>query len=645
MITRLLIANRGEISRRIIRTASSMGIESVAVYAEADRDAPFVKEADRAAALPGSTATETYLNVAAIMAAAELTGADAVHPGYGFLSERSDFARAVLEAGLTWVGPSPEVIDAMGDKMAAKVIMAGAGVPVLTNWDPEDPGIVYPVLVKASAGGGGKGMRVVADPSQLSEAVSAARREAAGAFGNDTVFLERYVTPARHVEIQILADDHGTVIHCFERECSIQRRHQKVVEESPSPGLSYLGRETMGAAAVAAARAVGYRGAGTVEFVVDPTGDFWFLEVNTRLQVEHPVTEAVTGVDLVREQLLVAQGLPLSVEQESLSTSGHAIEARLYAEDPASGFLPATGVLVDWEPAMITDVRWDSGVETGSRIGVDFDPMLAKVVAHAPTRTEAARRLALALARSRIRGVVTNRDFLVATLRHDAFLAGDTTTDFIERAAPSLTRVPTEREVQVAVTIAALADQAESRATAEVLRSLPTGWRNSVMPPERSSFQHGDRAVEVHYQARRDGSFDVRVADWSEVARFATQPGGWATLEVGGQTHRAHVFKAGPNVWVQGPEGDLHLRALPRFPEPEREEVAGGLAAPMPGKVVKVEVVEGQHVHTGDLLLIVEAMKMEHRVTAPHPGVLQEVRAKVGDQVHGGDILVVLEQQ
>jgi len=679
VIAVLLIANRGEIARRIASTAAAMGIKSVAVYAEGDRDSPFVREADLAVPLPGRSAADTYLNVGALLAAANSSGADAVHPGYGFLSERADFARAVIDAGLTWVGPPPDVIQAMGDKLAAKKIMAGAGVPVLPSWEipgdalpdvdgPDVDGLPLPILVKAAAGGGGKGMRVVDAVADLPQALAAARREAGAAFGDERVFLERYVTSARHIEIQILADDHGGFVHCFERECSIQRRHQKIIEESPSPALDNERREHIGAAALAAAKAVGYRGAGTVEFVVEPSGDFWFLEVNARLQVEHPVTEAVTGLDLVREQILVAQGLPLSVAQAELGISGHAIEARLYAEDPTAGFLPATGTLIDWCPTADPAVRWDSGVEARSVVGVEFDPMLAKVIAHAPTRHEAAARLALALERSRIRGVTTNRDFLVAALRHPEFLAGQTTTDFIERTRVSLERIPSTEEVRVAAVAAALSAQSEARASAPVLRSLPTGWRNSIMPPEKTIYQRGPDNVEVIYRFQRDGTFEVTVGDWHGAVLVHDVSAGWIDFESGwtgeppgpvaSETdrassrpspparfrHRVHVLRDGHRAWVQGPGGDVALVARPRFPEAETgANVAGGLLAPMPGKVVSVHVEPGEDVDSGQLLMIVEAMKMEHRVTAPHAGVVVDVRARSGDQVSGGDLLVVLD--
>ncbi|WP_421118434.1 biotin carboxylase N-terminal domain-containing protein [Aquihabitans daechungensis] len=437
-ITSVLVANRGEIARRVIRTARAMGIRTVAVFVEADAGAPYVTEADGALRI-----ATRYLDGEAILAAAQESGADAIHPGYGFLSENAAFARSVIDAGLAWVGPSPDVIDAMGDKITAKQAAVEAGVPTLPSTeDPASAGEVgYPLLVKASAGGGGKGMRIVERAEDLDESLAAAQREALSGFGDDRVFLERYVPRSRHVEIQILGDQHGTVIHLGERECSIQRRHQKVIEESPSSVVDEAMRAAMGDAALGLARAIGYTSTGTVEFLVDDgTREFFFLEVNTRLQVEHPVTEEVTGIDLVREQFRVASGEPLEPATAAATFTGHAVEARLYAEDPAAGFLPATGTVEAFAPAADAAVRWDSGVEPGSVVGVDFDPMLAKVVAHAPTRTEAALRLALALERLHVGGVTTNRDFLVATLRAPEFLAGDTTTDFIERVGVPLAR-------------------------------------------------------------------------------------------------------------------------------------------------------------------------------------------------------------
>jgi propionyl-CoA carboxylase alpha chain len=448
-IRRLLVANRGEIARRIFRTAHRMGIGSVAIYSEGDARAPFVQEADIAIALQGRSSTDTYLDIDKVLDACRRSGADAVHPGYGFLSENARFAQAVIDAGLTWVGPSPAAIRGIGDKLAAKRVVKAVGVPALEAFEltPQADALAaaqrigYPVLIKAAAGGGGRGMRVVQSPDALAQAVEGARREAAASFGDGTVFLERWLSHSRHVEIQILGDRHGNLVHLFERECSIQRRHQKIIEEAPSPALDAGLREAMGQAALAAARHIGYDSAGTAEFLVSGR-EFFFLEVNTRLQVEHPVTEAITGLDLVREQIRVAEGEPLGYAQADLKIGGHAIEARVCAENPAQDFLPTPGTVLVWEPAREDGVRYDSGVESGSEIGIEFDPMIAKVIAHAPTRREAAARLARALERTRIQGIVHNRDFLVAVLRSDAFLAGDTTTDFIERIAPAAQREP-----------------------------------------------------------------------------------------------------------------------------------------------------------------------------------------------------------
>ncbi|MDQ2727138.1 MAG: ATP-grasp domain-containing protein [Actinomycetota bacterium] len=668
-IKRLLIANRGEIARRIMRTAKGMGMTTIAVYAAGDEGEPFVAEADVAVPCDGRRPADTYLDVAKILTVAAASQADAVHPGYGFASERADFAAAVTAAGLVWVGPPAPAIAAMGDKLAAKALMAGAGVPVLSSLEVGADGrldgtaaaLTFPVLVKAAAGGGGKGMRIVERPGDLADAITSAQREAGAAFGDPTVFIEPYVTGARHVEIQILADDAGRVIHAFERECSIQRRHQKIIEESPSPALDPTLRKAMSEAAVAAARAVGYRNAGTVEFVVAPDGAFFFLEVNTRLQVEHPVTEAVTGLDLVREQLRIAEGHPLSVTQDELVLSGHAIEARLYAEDPSAGFLPATGTVVTWQPDQsgadehgappTVRVRVDAGIETGSVVGVDWDPMLAKVIAHGPTRTEAALGLALALERTVIRGVTTNRDYLVAILRHPMFLAGDTTTSFVETSGVPRRRIPTSGEQRLAAVAATLADQRSRRAAAGVLASLPTGWRNSVMPPHRTCWRIGDDEWDVGYQAQRGGTYSVTVSapagGWAGPVRLvgsrSTAIGTELDVVLNGVRHRAVVGRDGATAWVQTDAGEVTLVEVDPFPEAVAEAVAGGLVAPMPGRVQRVEVAVGDRVEDGQLLVVVEAMKMEHRVTAAASGQVVEVRVAAGDQVAGGDLLVVID--
>jgi propionyl-CoA carboxylase alpha chain len=652
-LTGVLVANRGEIARRVFRTARSMGLRCVAVYTDADAAAPFVADADEAVRLGGG-----YLGGPQIVAAALATGADAIHPGYGFLAENGAFAAAVADAGLAWVGPSPEVIDAMGDKLAAKRAAVDAGVPTLPSSDDPaaDGDVGYPLLVKAAAGGGGKGMRIVDRPDDLTEAVAAARREAAGAFGDDRVFLERYVGRARHIEIQILGDHHGGLVHLGERECSIQRRHQKIIEESPSSGIvdDEL-RSTMGDAALRLARALGYRSAGTVEFLLDDaTHEFFFLEVNTRLQVEHPVTEEVTGIDLVREQLRIAAGEPLGYGQQAITFRGHAVEARLYAEDPGAGFLPATGTLAAFAPAPEPEVRWDSGVEAGSVVGLDFDPMLAKVVAHAPTRGEAAARLARALERLHLGGVTTNREFLAAAIRHPAFLAGDTTTDFIDRVDPSATLDLDDDELGRVATLAALWVQGDNRSRASVLSAMPSGWRNARLPAQRVIFEHGDRTVTVRYRARRDGRFVLGGADAAEADGGADPDGGSARVhrwtptsidaEVNGRRATARVTRDGDRLYVQAPGGTVAFDVVPRFVAPGTAgATAGGLVAPMPGIVLDVRCAPGDVVDARQTLVVLEAMKMEHHVRAPADGVVSEVRVAKGQHVENGAVLLVLE--
>ena len=638
----ILVANRGEIARRVFRTARSMGMRCVAVFVDADADAPFVTEADEAVRLSAG-----YLDGEAIIAAALATGSDAIHPGYGFLAENAGFAAAVEAAGIIWVGPSPEVISSMGDKLAAKKAAVAAGVPTLPSSDDPtaDDEVGYPILVKAAAGGGGKGMHLVERPEDLAEAVATAQREAASSFGDDRVFLERYVARSRHIEIQILGDAHGGLVHLGERECSIQRRHQKIIEESPAATLSAEQRHVMGESALKLARGIGYRSTGTVEFLVDETtGEFFFLEVNTRLQVEHPVTEEVTGIDLVREQLRVAAGEPLGYGQDDIGFTGHAVEARLYAEDPAAGFLPATGTLVAWRPADEPAVRWDTGVEEGSHVGVDFDPMLAKVVAHGPTRSEAAGRLALALERMHLGGVTTNRDFLVATLRHEAFLAGDTTTDFIQRYPPGSGPTVDEATAHQLAIAAAMWLQGHNRAAARVLDRIPSGWRNARMPAEQVLLAVGDVEHNVHYRSQRDGSFTVDGDHLAVVHRWSPDD---LDVEVDGVRRTVRVTLAGD------PAGDLlHLtgagttttfRVVPRFTVPGMEAPSGGLVAPMPGRVLEVRAAVGDTVTAGQAMLVLEAMKMEHHMTAPFDGTVTEVRVTAGNQVENGAVLLVIK--
>ncbi|MDE3096253.1 MAG: ATP-grasp domain-containing protein [Chloroflexota bacterium] len=652
-ITKLLIAGRGEIVRRVMRTAREMGIATVAVYADSDAAAPFVREADEAVALRGTTSAETYLDVAKILDAAGRTGADGVHPGYGFLAENAEFASAVIGAGLVWVGPRAEAIAAMGDKIVAKRLMTEAGVPTLPAVEVTGEigdelvrrarELGYPLLVKAALGGGGKGMRVVSSEAGLAEAVAGARREAAAAFGNDTVFVERYLRTARHVEVQIVGDRHGNVIHCFERECSVQRRHQKIIEEAPSPAVDAGLRLRLGEAAVAASKAVGYDNAGTVEFLLDDEHKFYFLEMNTRLQVEHPVTEEITGLDLVREQIRVAEGNPLSFRQEDLRISGQAIEARIYAEDAANDFLPAAGRLLAWEPDPALPARFESGVEAGFEVSPHFDPMLAKVIVHAPTRTDAALRLASVLERLRVHGVTTNRDFLVNALRHDAFLAGDTSTDFIERHAPARERAIRVEDVRAAALAVALVRQARHRAEARVLATIPSGWRNNPSTMQEVRFLHRGEHVAARYLRGRDGGFAYDVDGHGGEARIVRAEDGRIELEIDGVQRTLTVTSDGLRHWVQGACGEVYLAEIPRFPEPEQERVTGGYVAPMPGKVVVVNVEPGQPVSSGQVLVIVEAMKMEHAITCTEDSTVKAVRVAVGAQVEAGQVLLVVD--
>ena len=541
-IRRLLVANRGEIARRIFRTAQRMGIATVAVYADGDAGSPHVREADTAIALNGRSPAETYLDVGKLLEACRRTGADAVHPGYGFLSENAGFAQAVIDQGITWVGPTPATIRGIGDKLAAKRLMQTLNVPTLQahalapgeDAAPAALRIGYPVLVKAAAGGGGRGMRVVDSPADLEPAIASARREASAAFGDGTLFLERWVARSRHVEIQILGDSHGQLVHLFERECSIQRRHQTIIEEAPSPALDAALREQMGQAALTAARAIGYQSAGTVEFLLSGR-EFWFLEVNTRLQVEHPVTEAITGLDLVREQLRIAEGEPLGYTQADLRIDGHAIEARLCAENPANGFLPTPGTVDIWAPAEGEGVRFDSGIESGSEIAIEFDAMIAKVIVKAPTRREAASRLARVLETTRLQGITHNRDFLVSVLRSPEFLRGDTSTDFIERVAPARERSFSDEDLALAATAAALQARALRRTSAKVLASVTAGFRNSVMPPERVDYLVGERRLKLEYRAQRDGSLVVSVDGSARRTRVLRSSGADIDLEVDGR--------------------------------------------------------------------------------------------------------------
>ncbi|MEZ5153418.1 acetyl/propionyl/methylcrotonyl-CoA carboxylase subunit alpha [Rhodococcus zopfii] len=668
-VSRVLVANRGEIARRVFATCRRTGLATVAVFSDADANSPHVDDADVAVRLPGHAPADTYLRGDLIVAAALAAGADAVHPGYGFLSENAGFARSVRDAGLTWIGPPPASIEQMGSKVEAKKIMAAAGVPVLAELDPAAVTAAdLPVLIKASAGGGGRGMRVVRELADLDEQLAAARREAQSAFGDPTVFCERYLETGRHIEVQVLADRHGTVWAVGERECSIQRRHQKVVEEAPSPLVEAVPgmRERLFEAARLAASAIGYEGAGTVEFLAtgdtgqgSTAGEFYFLEMNTRLQVEHPVTECTTGLDLVELQLHVAAGGRLAPEPPAVR--GHSIEARLYAEDPARGWQPQSGTVhrlalatlpAEFTVLRETGIRLDSGVVDGTEVGVNYDPMLAKVISWAPTRAVAARLLAATLASAEVHGVRTNRDLLVNVLRHPAFLAGDTDTAFFDTHGLEALSAPlADRRAEAASALAAaLADAAHRRATALVNAGLPSGWRNLPSGPQVKTYvgDHGEH--EVRYRLGRTGldtaGFDT--AGFDTVVLLDQRPDR-VVLELDGLRREFRVARYDDGVsvdavYVDSGLGPVRLHEVPRFTDPSTQVTAGSLLAPMPGAVIRLGADVGDTVAAGQPILWLDAMKMEHTITAPASGVLTELNVTVGAQVTVGALLAVVAE-
>jgi len=633
----ILIANRGEIACRIMQTAQNMGIKCIAVYVDADANAPFVKMADESVLL-----SSNYMDSDAILSAAKQTGAQAVHPGYGFLSENAAFARKVKNNNLIWIGPSPHVIKVMGDKLKAKELAEKSGVPTLPMAsDLKDAkNLGYPLLIKAAAGGGGKGMRIVTSPKNLKESVISAKREALSGFGDDRIFIERYVKKSRHIEIQILGDEHGNIVHLGERECSIQRRHQKIIEESPSPKVDPFLREQMGEAAIKLAKKIKYCSAGTVEFLMDDkTGEFWFLEVNTRLQVEHPVTEEVTGIDLVYEQIKIARGEELEFVQDDISWHGHSIEARLYAEDPGNNFLPEVGTLIAYDTEMAGDIRWDSGIEQGYKVGTDFDPLLSKVIAWAPNRIDAINKLARGLEKAHFGGVKTNRDFLISCLRNESFIHGNTTTDFIEREKPKSEPVLSENQIFNASAAIALWIAMGNRASDEVTDFMPSNWTNGRMPHQRIKLMILKNEIEVKYQLKRSGLFEVM---GTNCKIHAVDESG-IDVEVGSHRFFAQVTRADNQILINMPFGDLDAVIVPRFLEPGNEVPEGGLVAPMPGKVIEVKVKKGDKVKAGDTLIIIEAMKMEHSIKATENGKVTKLMVSLNQQVDNGATLLVLD--
>ncbi|WP_026873081.1 acetyl/propionyl/methylcrotonyl-CoA carboxylase subunit alpha [Inquilinus limosus] len=653
MFDTLLIANRGEIACRVIRTARRLGLRTVAVHSDADAGARHVAEADLAVRIGPAPARESYLKIDAILAAARATGAQAVHPGYGFLSENAEFAEACARAGLVFVGPPPAAIRAMGGKSEAKALMAAAGVPLVPGYHEadQDPArlaaeaerIGFPVLIKASAGGGGKGMRVVERAEDFAAQLSGAKREAAAAFGDDRVLIERYLARPRHVEIQVFADGHGHCVYLFERDCSIQRRHQKVVEEAPAPGLDPAIRRAMGEAAVAAAKAIGYVGAGTVEFLLDTDGRFYFMEMNTRLQVEHPVTEAITGLDLVEWQLLVAAGGELPLGQDDLAIDGAAIEVRLYAEDPQAGFLPQIGRLAHLAlPEAAPHVRVDSGIRPGDAISIHYDPMIAKLIVWDRDRPAAVRRLARALDQVRIAGLATNLGFLRAIARHPAFAAAELDTGFIARHGAKLLPPPAPASSED-IALAALGlvlGRARDRSSPW---GLADGWRLNDEAVEMLRLADGDAEIPVAVRYRRHGGLSIGTPD-GPVEAGGTLVDGVLTARLGDRTVRATIMAAEERIAVLRDGVDRVFGIVDPLAHAGEEAGTGSrLTAPMPGRVIAVLVEAGAKVTKGQPLIVLEAMKMEHTVAAPADGTVTSLPFAAGDQVDEGVALIGFE--
>ena len=637
-INSILIANRGEIACRIIRTANEMGIKTIAVYEEADSNATFVSMSDVAVKLRNG-----YLDADEIVDAAKKTGADAIHPGYGFLSENSIFARKVIRNNIIWIGPTPHVIKVMGDKIKAKELAIKANVPTLEKAESikDSKQLGFPLLIKAAAGGGGKGMRIVNNKNELKDAVAAAKREAKAGFDDERVFIEKYIKKSRHIEIQILGDQHGNVIHLGERECSIQRRHQKIIEESPSPKLDDELREQIGNAAVKLAKKIKYQSAGTVEFILDEnTNEFWFLEVNTRLQVEHPVTEEVTGVDLVRAQINIAKNEYLELKQKDVEFNGHALEVRLYAENPNNDFLPETGKIVCYEPYKNKSIRWDSGVQKGYEVGTNFDPMLSKVISWAPNRTDACLQLATALEKSCIGGVKTNKDFLVECIRHPEFLAGNTTSDFIEIQSPNRKKVLNDHDKNNLMIAGALWISQTNIKNKNKLQFIKHSWTNGRLPHQNISFQFENEIHQIKYSYINKESISILEKN-VEIISFDNEMLECVIDDIRSQYQ---IYRDEDRLFVFDSFNDIQLKVLPRFVDPNTSSIEGGLLAPMPGKISEVLIKKDQKVKAGQSLMIIEAMKMEQTIKSPNAGKISKIMVKKGQQVENGESLLVIDE-
>ena len=653
-IRSILIANRGEIASRIIRTCRKMGMMSVAVFSEADRHAPFVEAADSAYFIGESNPSASYLDQEKIITTAKKAGADAIHPGYGFLSENETFARRCEEAGIIFIGPHPEAIAAMGSKSAAKALMQAHQVPVVPGYQGKDQSLNrlktaasetgFPVLLKANAGGGGKGMRIVHEATEIEQAIAAVKREALNAFGNDELIIEKYIPSARHIEFQVLGDKHGNAIHVLERECSVQRRYQKVLEESPSPILDESLRQQMGDAAVQAAKALKYDNAGTVEFILADNGEFYFLEVNTRLQVEHPVTEEITGLDLVQLQIEIAEGKALPIQQQEITSNGYAIECRLYAEDPANDFLPVTGKILQWKIPEVDGLRVETAIKSGSEISIYYDPMIAKLIVWGKDRTTTHRKMEYVLRKLVCLGTITNQEFLLHLFQNDDIRQGNYDTHFIQNKLDlSLLNQKTDFQHHLSCIALSLFDWYQRDQARKVLPALPSAWRNLYREYEFDDFIITDQSVRLKYRYQQ-GQFVYKLNDQSYQAQLIQADGDQIRFEMAGIHYHFHIASKGNTHFLHSEStGNLQLTRLDRFPSKEGDKVKGGYIAPMPSQIVKILVKEGQAVKAGDSLVVLTSMKMENTIAAEEDGIVEAIYTNEGENVEAGFLLLKVE--
>ncbi len=656
-IRKILIANRGEIAIRVMKTCREMGITAVAVFSDADKDALFVKHADEAIAIGGMHASDSYLDQEKIINAAKLSGADSIHPGYGFLSENASFVKKCTEADLIFIGPSAEAVEAMGSKSRSKEIMQQAGIPIVPGYNGLDQSIEiftaeskkigFPVLIKAAAGGGGKGMRIVNDSSELPAALEAARREAQNSFGVGTLLIEKYFESAKHIEFQIFGDHYKNYTHFFERECSVQRRYQKIIEESPSPSLTPELRQQMGKTAVAVAASINYTNAGTVEFILDAENNFYFLEVNARLQVEHPVTEETTGLDLVRLQIETAQGMPLKVNFQNITRQGHAIECRIYAEDSENNFFPATGTILFWNEPAINGIRYDSGVCSGSKIDIYYDPMISKIIAKGATRDEAIQKMQYALEKFVILGLTTNKNFLLDILKHPSFNDGMFTTHFINKYFQNYKdSKKSDAAIINEIAVVSVLSEWSERNSQRNFKHLPNGWRNNFYQKNAGTFDIEGSIIKAAYRYKNNNCFDITIGDESLTAELVSHENSSITCIINGSRKTFASAKSKEELFIHHPAGgSFKVKSASRFPETVSDEKSGGYKAPMPGEIVKLLVKTGDKVCCGKGLLIINSMKMETTIEAYADGIVEEIFITEKSFVEANTILLKITNE